>query len=99
MTLSLCTEEYLTKAAEARAEQSLEQLLKRLRIILYLSQQNQESNLKLLELQKLLAEWLHRRTGQNAVEKVSFTRTDGAAFIQRQTAMILPPLSFRRCWS
>ncbi|XP_062418176.1 protein shortage in chiasmata 1 ortholog [Pungitius pungitius] len=63
--------EYLTKAAEARAEQSLEQLLKRLRLILYLSHKSQESNLKLLELQKLLASWLqHTGGGQNAAEKM-----------------------------
>ncbi|XP_075961127.1 protein shortage in chiasmata 1 ortholog [Anarhichas minor] len=62
--------EYLTKAAEACAEQSLEQLVKRLQIILYLSHKKQESNLKLLELQKLLASWLHGRTAQNTTEKI-----------------------------
>ncbi|XP_044051343.1 protein shortage in chiasmata 1 ortholog [Siniperca chuatsi] len=62
--------EYLTKAAEACAEQSLEQLVKRLQIILYLSQKNQESDLKLLELQQLLAARLHSRKGQNDVEKI-----------------------------
>ncbi|XP_054467380.1 protein shortage in chiasmata 1 ortholog [Anoplopoma fimbria] len=62
--------EYLTKAAEACADQSLVQLVKRLQIILYLSHKNQESNLKLLELQKLLASWLHGRTGQNNMEKI-----------------------------
>ncbi|XP_037632604.1 protein shortage in chiasmata 1 ortholog isoform X2 [Sebastes umbrosus] len=62
--------EYLKKAAEACAEPSLEQLVKRLQIILYLSHTNQESNLKLLELQRLLAAWLHDRTGQNTVEKI-----------------------------
>ncbi|KAM8885199.1 uncharacterized protein shoc1 isoform 2-T2 [Spinachia spinachia] len=62
--------EYLTKAAEAHREQSLEQLLKRLRVILYLSHKNQESNLKLLEMQKLLASWLHHATGQNAAGKM-----------------------------
>uniref|UniRef100_A0A8C3AIQ0 Uncharacterized protein n=1 Tax=Cyclopterus lumpus TaxID=8103 RepID=A0A8C3AIQ0_CYCLU len=62
--------EYLTTAAAACAEQSLEQLVKRLQIVLYLSHENQESNLKLLELQKLLASWLHGRTGQNTMEKI-----------------------------
>lgn len=68
---SLCTEEYLSKAAVACAEQSLEQLVKRLQIILYLSHKNQESNLKQLELQQLLAAQLHSWKGQNTVEKVS----------------------------
>ncbi|XP_051807077.1 protein shortage in chiasmata 1 ortholog [Acanthochromis polyacanthus] len=61
--------EYLTKAAEACLEESLQQLLKRLQIILYLSHKNQEPNLKLLELQKLMAEWIHSRTGHNITEK------------------------------
>uniref|UniRef100_A0A3B4VK97 Shortage in chiasmata 1 n=1 Tax=Seriola dumerili TaxID=41447 RepID=A0A3B4VK97_SERDU len=62
--------EYLTKAAEVCAEQSLEQLVKRLKIILFLGHKNQESNLKLQELQQLLAAWLHSRKGQKNVEKV-----------------------------
>ncbi|XP_070759887.1 protein shortage in chiasmata 1 ortholog [Enoplosus armatus] len=62
--------DYLTKAAEACAEPSMEQLVKRLQIILYLSHKNQESNLKLLQLQQLLAAQLHSRRGQNAVEKI-----------------------------
>ncbi|XP_070689528.1 protein shortage in chiasmata 1 ortholog [Pempheris klunzingeri] len=62
--------EYLSKAAEACAEQSLEQLVKRLQIILYLSHKNQESNFKQLELQQLLAAWMHSWKGQNAVEKI-----------------------------
>ncbi|XP_068994580.1 protein shortage in chiasmata 1 ortholog [Embiotoca jacksoni] len=62
--------EYLTKAAEACAEQSLKQLLKRLQIILYLSHTNQETNLKLLELQQLLAEWLQNRKEQSSEEKI-----------------------------
>lgn len=69
--ISLCSIEYLTKAAEACAEQSLEQLVKRLQIILFLSHKNQESNLKLQELQQLLAAWLLSRKGQNNTEKVS----------------------------
>uniref|UniRef100_A0AAQ5WVV6 Protein shortage in chiasmata 1 ortholog n=1 Tax=Amphiprion ocellaris TaxID=80972 RepID=A0AAQ5WVV6_AMPOC len=56
--------EYLTKAAEACAEESLQQLLKKLQIILYISHKNQEPNLKLLELQQLITEWIHSRTGQ-----------------------------------
>ncbi|XP_038560284.1 protein shortage in chiasmata 1 ortholog isoform X2 [Micropterus salmoides] len=62
--------EYLTKAAEACAEQSLKQLVKRLQIILFLSQKNQESNLKVLELQQLLPARLHSRKGQNVAEKI-----------------------------
>ncbi|XP_056233081.1 protein shortage in chiasmata 1 ortholog isoform X2 [Seriola aureovittata] len=62
--------EYLTKAAEVCAEQSLEQLVKRLKIILFLSHKNQESNLKLHELQQLLAAWLHSKKGQKNMEKV-----------------------------
>lgn len=66
----LFTEVYLTKAAELSAEQSLKQLLKKLKIILYLSKMNQESNFKLLELQLFLSEWLSSRKG-NAAEKVN----------------------------
>ncbi|XP_072242952.1 protein shortage in chiasmata 1 ortholog [Leuresthes tenuis] len=62
--------EYLTKAAEVCAEQSVKQLLKRLQIILYLSHQKQESNLKLLELQRLLAEWLHSRNEPNTIKRI-----------------------------
>uniref|UniRef100_A0A668UJC5 Shortage in chiasmata 1 n=2 Tax=Oreochromis aureus TaxID=47969 RepID=A0A668UJC5_OREAU len=62
--------EYLTKAPKACAEQSLQQLLKRLHIILYLSQKNQESNLKLQELQHLVAEWLNSSKGQNTKDKI-----------------------------
>ncbi|KAM4577078.1 protein shortage in chiasmata 1 ortholog [Odontesthes bonariensis] len=62
--------EYLTKAAEVCAEQSVKQLLKRLQIILYLSHKKQESNLKLLELQRLLAEWLHSRNEPNTTERI-----------------------------
>ncbi|XP_071339672.1 protein shortage in chiasmata 1 ortholog isoform X2 [Trachinotus anak] len=61
--------EYLSKAAEACTEQNLEQLVKRLQIILFLSQKNQESNLKLQELQQLLTAWLHSRKGHNNMEK------------------------------
>ncbi|KAM9744598.1 uncharacterized protein shoc1 [Menidia menidia] len=57
--------EYLTEAAKGCAEQSLKQLLKRLQVILYLSRKKQEPNLKLLELQRLLAEWLRSRTGHD----------------------------------
>ncbi|KAM9391431.1 protein shortage in chiasmata 1 ortholog [Pholidichthys leucotaenia] len=62
--------EYLMKAAEACADQSLEQLLKRLHIILYLSCKNQESNFKLQKLQELGAEWLSIKKGGGAKEKV-----------------------------
>ncbi|XP_042344529.1 protein shortage in chiasmata 1 ortholog [Plectropomus leopardus] len=62
--------EYLMKAAEACAEQSLDQLVKRLLIILHLSHKNKESNLKLQELQQLLAAWLHSRPEQSSTEKI-----------------------------
>ncbi|XP_053181467.1 protein shortage in chiasmata 1 ortholog [Scomber japonicus] len=62
--------EYLTKAAEACAEQSLKQLVKRLQIILYLSHRDQESPHKLLELHQLLAAWLQGRKGQNNRDKI-----------------------------
>ncbi|XP_034081149.1 protein shortage in chiasmata 1 ortholog isoform X1 [Gymnodraco acuticeps] len=62
--------DYLTKAAEACADQSLQQLVKRLQIILFLSLKNQESDLKLLKLQQLLAAQLQGRQGQNTVEKI-----------------------------
>uniref|UniRef100_A0A1A8BB94 A kinase (PRKA) anchor protein (Gravin) 12b n=1 Tax=Nothobranchius kadleci TaxID=1051664 RepID=A0A1A8BB94_NOTKA len=57
----------LTKAAEVCSEQRLKQLLKRMQILLI--QEKQESNFKLLELQQLLADWLHTRTGKTA-EKI-----------------------------
>ncbi|KAI9513783.1 hypothetical protein NQZ68_039447 [Dissostichus eleginoides] len=60
--------DYLTK--EACADQSLQQLVKRLQIILFLSLKNQESDLKLLKLQQLLAAQLQGRQGQNTVEKI-----------------------------
>uniref|UniRef100_A0A1A8MBW4 A kinase (PRKA) anchor protein (Gravin) 12b n=2 Tax=Nothobranchius pienaari TaxID=704102 RepID=A0A1A8MBW4_9TELE len=57
----------LTKAAEVCSEQRLKQLLKRMQILLI--QEKQESNFKLLELQQLLADWLHTREGKTA-EKI-----------------------------
>ncbi|XP_041854382.1 protein shortage in chiasmata 1 ortholog isoform X2 [Melanotaenia boesemani] len=62
--------EYLTKAAEACAEQSLKQLLKKMQIIFYLSHKKQESSPKLLELQQLLAEWLASREGGRNSKKI-----------------------------
>ncbi|XP_030274242.1 protein shortage in chiasmata 1 ortholog isoform X4 [Sparus aurata] len=62
--------EYLKQAAEASTEPSLKQLLRRLQIILYLSHKNLESNLKLQQLQQLLAAWLHSRKEQDTVEKI-----------------------------
>lgn len=58
-------------AAEACSEPGLQQLVKRLQIILFLSHNNQEPDLKLQELQQLLAARLHSMTGQNNLEKVS----------------------------
>ncbi|XP_061586256.1 protein shortage in chiasmata 1 ortholog [Cololabis saira] len=60
---------YLTKAWETSAEQSLQKLLKKLKIILYLSKKNLESNFKLLELQRSLSERLHGSKRQTA-EKI-----------------------------
>lgn len=62
--------EYLTKAEQSCTEQRLEQLVKRLKIILLLGYKDQESNLKLQELQRLLASWLHSRRGHEHLEKV-----------------------------
>ncbi|XP_055367768.1 protein shortage in chiasmata 1 ortholog isoform X2 [Betta splendens] len=62
--------EYLEKVDQSCAEESLEQLVKKLKIILFLSLNDQESNLKLQELQKLLAAWLHSRKGQDHIEKI-----------------------------
>uniref|UniRef100_A0A8D3DFF4 Uncharacterized protein n=2 Tax=Scophthalmus maximus TaxID=52904 RepID=A0A8D3DFF4_SCOMX len=61
---------YLTMAAEACSEPGLQQLVKRLQIILFLSHNNQEPDLKLQELQQLLAARLHSMTGQNNLEKI-----------------------------
>ncbi|XP_029915556.1 protein shortage in chiasmata 1 ortholog [Myripristis murdjan] len=58
---------YLAKSC---AGQSLQQLVRRLQILLYLSQRNQEPNVKLLELQDQLATWLHSRRQQNMMDKV-----------------------------
>uniref|UniRef100_A0A4W6ECT2 Shortage in chiasmata 1 n=1 Tax=Lates calcarifer TaxID=8187 RepID=A0A4W6ECT2_LATCA len=62
--------EYLSKAAEACSEQCLEQLVKRLQIILFLSHKNQESNHKLQQLQQLLAAWMHSSKEQNNMERI-----------------------------
>lgn len=70
MAFSLWTAEYLTQATEGCTEQSLQQLVKRLQIILYLSNKNPETNLKLVELQHLLSEWLRTREGQEAMDRV-----------------------------
>ncbi|XP_058492394.1 protein shortage in chiasmata 1 ortholog isoform X2 [Solea solea] len=61
---------YLSKAAETCLEQNLEQLTKRLQIILFLSRKNKESDLKLQELQQLLASWLHSGKGQSNMDKI-----------------------------
>ncbi|KAG8011879.1 protein C9orf84 [Nibea albiflora] len=61
---------YLIQAAKVCAEQNLEQLVKRLRLILYLSDKNQECNFKVLELQQLLAAWLHSKKGKDTTEKI-----------------------------
>ncbi|XP_060927905.1 protein shortage in chiasmata 1 ortholog [Limanda limanda] len=61
---------YLTQAAETCSEQILQQLVKRMHIIFFLSHKNQEPNLKVQELQQLLVEWLHSRRGHNNVDKI-----------------------------
>uniref|UniRef100_UPI003AB0A4C6 protein shortage in chiasmata 1 ortholog n=1 Tax=Centroberyx gerrardi TaxID=166262 RepID=UPI003AB0A4C6 len=68
--------EYLARAAEACAGQSLEQLVRRLRILLFLGHRNQEANLKLLQLQDQLAAWLHSRKGHNTMDKVLVITVD-----------------------
>ncbi|XP_068603645.1 protein shortage in chiasmata 1 ortholog, partial [Brachionichthys hirsutus] len=62
--------EYISQEAETRAEPRLEQLVKRLQLILYLSHKNPESNFKLLELQQLLAAWLQSRKGRGSTDKI-----------------------------
>ncbi|XP_034025485.1 protein shortage in chiasmata 1 ortholog-like [Thalassophryne amazonica] len=62
--------EFLTKAAETCTKQTLQQLMKRLQIILYLSHRNQEPNFKLLELQQQLASWLHNIKAPNNRKKI-----------------------------
>lgn len=64
-------EEYLTQAAEASAQQNLQQLLKRLQIIHFLSNKNPETNFKLLELQHQLSAWLLSRKDQDTTARVS----------------------------
>ncbi|KAF7663478.1 hypothetical protein LDENG_00210560 [Lucifuga dentata] len=61
---------YLVQAAEVCAEQSLALLVKRLQIILYLSHRNQESNLKLLQLQQHLTAWKNSIKTQNTTSKI-----------------------------
>lgn len=65
----LCVQGYLK--TNIGVEERLNQLLKRLEIILYLSHKKQETNSKLLELQQLLTTWIHNRTGNNFTDKVS----------------------------
>ncbi|XP_028313679.1 protein shortage in chiasmata 1 ortholog isoform X2 [Gouania willdenowi] len=65
-----CDLEYLTKAAETCEEPSLKQLLRRLNIVLHLSEKKEESNFKLLKMQQLLSEQLHSRNGLNITQKI-----------------------------
>ncbi|XP_061622988.1 protein shortage in chiasmata 1 ortholog isoform X2 [Phyllopteryx taeniolatus] len=51
--------EYLSKASETCIDTGLTQLLRRLHIILHLGRRNRESDVKLLELQKLVVGRLH----------------------------------------
>ncbi|KAK7934337.1 hypothetical protein WMY93_005233 [Mugilogobius chulae] len=55
---------------QEKNENRLKQLLKRLQIILYLSQKKQKTNPKLLELQKLLTTWFNKRTANTTAEKI-----------------------------
>nr|XP_023835064.1 uncharacterized protein C9orf84 homolog [Salvelinus alpinus] len=54
--------EYLSKATEACAGQSLDKLVRKLEIVLYLSQKNQEPNPKILELQEQLTTWVQSKS-------------------------------------
>lgn len=78
------------KAAQSCEEQSLVQLVKRLKIILFLSHKNQEFNLKLQELQQLLSAWLHSRKGQNSTEKVG---------LYNMRHILFGSVTFQTCYS
>ncbi|XP_045558961.1 protein shortage in chiasmata 1 ortholog isoform X1 [Salmo salar] len=54
--------EYLSKATEACAGQSLDKLVRKLEIVLYLSQKKQEPNPKILELQEQLTTWVQSKS-------------------------------------
>nr|XP_046206206.1 protein shortage in chiasmata 1 ortholog [Oncorhynchus gorbuscha] len=54
--------EYLSKATEACAGQSLDKLVRKLEIVLYLSQKKQEANPKILELQEQLTTWVQSKS-------------------------------------
>ncbi|XP_029999100.1 protein shortage in chiasmata 1 ortholog [Sphaeramia orbicularis] len=62
--------DYLSRMVEVYAEKSLKQLLKKLKIILYLSHKNQETSIKLVELQRLLDMWLQNRKEQDLKDKI-----------------------------
>ena len=70
--VSLPLSEYMAQAAIAWSDQRLEQLVKRLQLVLYLSHRNQEPNPKLLELQNQLGSWLQSR--RSSSDKVSLWR-------------------------
>ncbi|XP_064792576.1 protein shortage in chiasmata 1 ortholog [Oncorhynchus masou masou] len=54
--------EYLSKATEACVGQSLDKLVRKLEIVLYLSQKKQEPNPKILELQEQLSTWVQSKS-------------------------------------
>uniref|UniRef100_A0A8C7SJ88 Protein shortage in chiasmata 1 ortholog n=2 Tax=Oncorhynchus mykiss TaxID=8022 RepID=A0A8C7SJ88_ONCMY len=54
--------EYLSKATEACVGQSLDKLVRKLEIVLYLSQKKQEPNPKILELQEQLTTWVQSKS-------------------------------------
>ncbi|KAJ8006029.1 hypothetical protein DPEC_G00124010 [Dallia pectoralis] len=54
--------EYLSKATEACIGPSLNTLVRRLQVVLYLSQRNQEPNHKMLELQEVLSTWVQGKS-------------------------------------
>ncbi|XP_056134719.1 protein shortage in chiasmata 1 ortholog [Lampris incognitus] len=60
--------EYLARAADTCVGQSLELLVRRLQILLYISQKSQEPDPKLLELQDQLVTWQQTKEG-NALDK------------------------------
>ncbi|KAK6306615.1 hypothetical protein J4Q44_G00235400 [Coregonus suidteri] len=54
--------EYLSKATEACAGQNLDRLVRKLEIVLYLSQKKQEHNPKILALQEQLTTWVQSKS-------------------------------------
>ncbi|XP_019907735.2 protein shortage in chiasmata 1 ortholog isoform X2 [Esox lucius] len=69
--------EYLSKASEACVGQSLNTLVRKLQVVLYLRQRNQEPNTKMLELQEVLSTWVQRKSsGAQNFQVLVITTTD-----------------------